>query len=346
MASVRSFRRSSVRAKSWSAGLPCRFVFSKASGDCGARERTSAAVRCRFGFSRGGRGLPHPKGLYGTFFEPGTIRVPPAVWPGRSRPALGALDSARHSLGAALVVRAVRGSAPKLGCVKPAPDGQGRTRQKRAAGEGEPGGGRLDAAAGAEVRTRRAAGSRLLRPAAEAVRKSAPHCPSRDGRAVFRPAGGISAGASLAPAPWGGPEAGSRYHCSAVAAAEVRSRRAAGGMAGFSGRWRPGEARLRPSAAGRRCALRGARGSPRGEGAASEESGCAQGAGSGRRLAGNPCPPGPGGRTNAPSPARRRSGSLRPAGRPAPGRFGLSGPKRRESARHGRFRDGRALFLW
>ena len=27
---------------------------------------------------------------------------------------------------------------------------------------------------------------------------------------------------------WGGPEAGSRYHCSAVAAAEVRSRRAAG----------------------------------------------------------------------------------------------------------------------
>ncbi len=41
-----------------------------------------------------------------------------------------------------------------------------------------------------------------LRPGrAEAARKSAPHCPPRDGRAALRSAGVISAGACLAPAP-------------------------------------------------------------------------------------------------------------------------------------------------
>ncbi len=58
------------------------------------------------------------------------------------------------------------------------------------------------------------------------------------GRAAFLPSVGIV----LPPLPWfpwvwGGPGAGSRYHCSAVAAAEVRSREAAGsGAASASGR--------------------------------------------------------------------------------------------------------------
>ena len=86
--------------------------------------------------------------------------------------------------------------------------------------------------------SRQAAGSAPLGPGrAQAPREGARPCQSRDGRAAFRSAGVISAAASLAPAPWGGPGAGSRYHCSVVAATEVRSRRAAG-----SGPLRPGRA--------------------------------------------------------------------------------------------------------
>ncbi len=59
-------------------------------------------------------------------------------------------------------------------------------------------------------------------------RERARHCRFCDGRRFFRSAGAIRGSASLAPPLWGGPGAGSRYHCSAVAAAEVRSRQAAG----------------------------------------------------------------------------------------------------------------------
>ena len=76
------------------------------------------------------------------------------------------------------------------------------------------------------------------------------------------------------------------------------------------------------------------RGAPLREGAAGGERAFAHAAGCGRWLAGNPCPPGPGGRTNAPSPARRRSAApFVPPGAGLGGRFGPGGPKRRGRAR-------------
>jgi len=99
------------------------------------------------------------------------------------------------------------------------------------------------AGAAAELRSRRAAGSGPLRRGrAEAGRESAPAPRSRDGRPFLRSAGAISAGASLAPALWGGPGDGSRYHCSAVAAAELRSRQAAGSRPLRPGRAEAGRA--------------------------------------------------------------------------------------------------------
>ncbi len=56
--------------------------------------------------------------------------------------------------------------------------------------------------------SRQAAGSGPLRPAAGEPGESARHCPFRDGRAALPSAGVISAGASLGPAPWGGPGPG------------------------------------------------------------------------------------------------------------------------------------------
>ncbi len=84
------------------------------------------------------------------------------------------------------------------------------------------------AVAAAEVRSRRAAGSRPLRPAAEAATESAPHCPPRDGRAFLSQGGGHFCERFLGATALRRTRAGSRYHCSAVAAAEVRSREAAG----------------------------------------------------------------------------------------------------------------------
>ncbi len=147
------------------------------------------------------------------------------------------------------------------------------------------------------------------------------------GRLVVVSTGMLFACASGEPYGLGRTPAGSRYHCSAVAAAEVRSRRAAG-----SGRFGP----------------------------AAEAAGGPKGPSSARRRSAGPVPPGggqlavppfgrmmggfsfvrrgwfwpallwphrfgadprPGRATNAPSPARRRSGSPRPAWRRARGRF-------------------------
>ncbi len=79
-------------------------------------------------------------------------------------------------------------------------------------------------------------GAASARAGRSGERKRAHHSRACDRRAALRPVGVISASASLVPAPWGGPGAGSRYHCSAVAAAEVRTRQAAGS----GGRFGPG----------------------------------------------------------------------------------------------------------
>jgi len=104
--------------------------------------------------------------------------------------------------------------------------------------------------------SRQAAALGPLRPAAEAAGESPPHCRSRDGWAFIRSVRATDAAASLAPAPWGGPEAGSRSHCRAVAARRSSpARRRARGRFGGSPKRRERARPMADSATGGRSFL-------------------------------------------------------------------------------------------
>ncbi len=174
------------------------------------------------------------------------------------------------------------------------------------------------------------AGSGPLRSGrAEAARESAPDCASRHGGLFFRSAGVIIATACLAPWLWGGPGAGSRYQCSAVAAAEVRSRRAAGPGAA-SARGRSGERGRAPLPIRPRAGFAALRGGHF----------C-------HRLLGASALERTRGRVALLMRRRRREGgpAPRPARRRAPGRFGPGGPKRREIRRAPSLMLRRGAFL-
>ncbi len=205
--------------------------------------------------AKGGRGRPAPGRQSrprekGEQSAPGTTQRPARGWTRRGGRVGPPSRRRRRSGTPAAPRRGVR-----FGGVRPDPAACGGARSSSAGAtrRGEPQARRGRGVSRSRDRSQRQAmrlppralGAASTRAGRSGERERA-HCPPGDGRAVFRSVGVSFAIASLARAVRGGPEAGSRDHCSAVAAAEVRSRPAAGSGAASARAGRSGERERAP----------------------------------------------------------------------------------------------------